>query len=64
MESHSSPLGSEPVSHAHLLVNEKRMAAVEVRSRRRDVSRMQQGHGHEAMADHERHYRSLLLGEC
>ena len=41
----------------------KRDSAIEVRSAFRDVPRIQQGHAHEAMPDHERSGRSLLLGE-
>ena len=41
----------------------KRDRLIEVRSAFRDVSRTQQRHAHEAMPDHERARRSLLLGE-
>ena len=41
----------------------KRDRLIEMRSAFRDVSRMQQGHAHEAMPDHERDCRPLLLGE-
>ena len=41
----------------------KRDRLIEMRSAFRDVSRTQQGHAHEAMPDHERNGRPLLLGE-
>ena len=41
----------------------KRERLIEVRSSFRDVSRTQQGNTHEAMPDHERDRRPLLLGE-
>ena len=41
----------------------KRDRLIEMRSAFRDVSRKQQGNAHEAMPDHERDGRPLLLGE-
>ena len=41
----------------------KRDRAIEMRSPLRDVSRIRQGDAHEAMPDHERDCRPLLLGE-
>ncbi len=41
----------------------KRERLIEMRSAFRDVSREQQGSAHEAMPNHERDYRLLLLGE-
>ena len=41
----------------------KRERAIEMLSAFRDVSREQQGNAHEAMPDHERDRRPLLLGE-
>ena len=41
----------------------KRERLIEVRSALRDVSRSHQGRAHEAMPDHERSCRPLLLGE-
>ena len=41
----------------------KRERLIVVRSALRDVSRIQQGRAHDAMPDHERDGRPLLLGE-
>ena len=41
----------------------KRERAIEMRSPFRDIPGMQQGKAYEAMPDHERDCRTLLLGE-
>jgi hypothetical protein len=42
----------------------ERKRAIQMRSTFREVTGEQQGRAHEAMADHERNSRPLLLGEC